>query len=95
MTQPRVHLSRAEPTAFRTLNEFSKTVGVIARENGIDERLREIVLLHISQLNGCAYCARIHVARLIEAGGQARLGGQAAGWRGWGGRGWGAGWRCR
>ena len=81
MTQPRVHLSRAEPTAFRTLNEFSKTVGVIARENGIDERLREIVLLHISQLNGCAYCARIHVTRLIEAGATADLVAQLPTWR--------------
>ena len=51
-----------------------------ARENGIDERLREIVLLHISQLNGCAYCARIHVARLIQAGGTADLVAQLPTW---------------
>lgn len=80
MTQPRVHLSRAEPTAFRTLDAFSKAVGAIARENGIEERLREIVLLHISQLNGCAYCARIHVSRLIEAGGTADLVAQLPTW---------------
>ena len=38
------------------------------------------MLLHISQLNGCAYCARIHVARLIQAGGTADLVAQLPTW---------------
>lgn len=80
MTLPRVNISRAEPTAFRSLDAFSKAVGAIARENGIDERLREIVLLHISQLNGCAFCARIHLARLVEAGATADLVAQLPTW---------------
>lgn len=80
MTLPRVNISRAEPTAYRSLEAFSKAVGAIARENGIDDRLREIVLLHVSQLNGCAFCARIHVARLVEAGATADLVAQLPTW---------------
>jgi AhpD family alkylhydroperoxidase len=80
MTLPRVNISRAEPTAYRSLHAFSKAVGAIARENGIDDRLREIVLLHVSQLNGCAFCARIHVARLVEAGATADLVAQLPTW---------------
>ncbi|MFI8594620.1 carboxymuconolactone decarboxylase family protein [Microbacterium sp. NPDC078428] len=68
MSETRVHLSRSEPDAYRALEEFSKTVGRIARENGVDDRLKELVLLHVSQLNGCAFCVRVHLDRLLAAG---------------------------
>ena len=35
----------------------------IAAEAGIDDRLKELVQIHVSQLNGCAYCVRVHVER--------------------------------
>ncbi|KQY96947.1 alkylhydroperoxidase [Microbacterium sp. Root53] len=68
MDQPRVHLSKSEPTAYKALDAFSREVGRIARENGIDDRLKELVLMHCSQLNGCAYCTRIHSDRALAAG---------------------------
>lgn len=81
MTQSRVHLSRAAPAAYKALEAFSKTVGIIARENGVEDRLRELVLLHISQVNGCAFCVRIHLARLLLAGGGADDAAQLPVWR--------------
>ncbi|MBP5801711.1 carboxymuconolactone decarboxylase family protein [Microbacterium maritypicum] len=68
MSETRVHLSKTEPSAYQALDAFSKTVGQICAANGIDERLKELVMLHCSQLNGCAYCARIHVDRAVAAG---------------------------
>ncbi|GAA3649485.1 carboxymuconolactone decarboxylase family protein [Microbacterium marinilacus] len=68
MGQSRVHLSKSEPTAYKALDAFSREVGSIAHANGVDERLKELVLLHCSQLNGCAYCARIHSDRALAAG---------------------------
>lgn len=68
MSETRVHLSKTEPTAYRALDAFSKTVGDICEANGIDDRLKELVLIHCSQLNGCAFCARIHVDRAVAAG---------------------------
>ncbi|WP_375294444.1 carboxymuconolactone decarboxylase family protein [Microbacterium sp.] len=68
MAESRVHLSKSEPTAYKALDAFSREVGRIARENGVDDRLKELVLLHCSQLNGCAYCARIHSDRGLAAG---------------------------
>ncbi|MER7797988.1 carboxymuconolactone decarboxylase family protein [Microbacterium sp. NPDC096154] len=68
MADLRVHLSKSEPTAYKALDAFSREVGRIARDNGIDDRLRELVLLHCSQLNGCAYCTRIHSDRALAAG---------------------------
>ncbi len=68
MAEQRVHLSKSEPTAYRALDAFSREVGRIARENGVDDRLKELVLLHCSQLNACAYCTRIHSDRALAAG---------------------------
>ncbi len=66
--EPRVHLSRSAPKAYQTLAAFSKTVGAIAAEAGIDDRLKELVQVHVSQLNGCAYCVRVHGDRATKAG---------------------------
>ena len=68
MSETRVHLSKTEPAAYQALDAFSKTVGQICAANGIDDRLKEIVMIHCSQLNGCSYCTRIHVARAVAAG---------------------------
>ncbi|HWI31264.1 MAG TPA: carboxymuconolactone decarboxylase family protein [Microbacterium sp.] len=81
MTEQRVHLSRSEPEAYRTLEAFTKTVYAIAKANGIDTRLKEFVLLHVSQLNGCAFCVRVHVDRALKAGITADEIAQLAAWR--------------
>jgi alkylhydroperoxidase family enzyme len=60
MTQERrVHLSRSARPAYDALESFSQTVGALAADAGIDDRLKELTLIHASQLNGCAYCVRI------------------------------------
>ena len=69
MTQERrVHLSKSAPEAYKTLSAFSKAVGGIAEGAGVDARLKELVQIHVSQLNGCAYCVRVHVERAAKAG---------------------------
>ncbi|KQQ68871.1 carboxymuconolactone decarboxylase family protein [Microbacterium sp. Leaf320] len=68
MSETRVHLSKTEPVAYQALDAFSRTVGEICAANGIDDRLKEIVMIHCSQLNGCGYCTRIHVDRAVKAG---------------------------
>jgi len=79
--EPRVHLSRAAMPAYKALESFSKTVKEIADQAGIDARLAEIVQLHASQLNGCAYCVRVHLDRATAAGIDADLVMQIATWR--------------
>ncbi|SFI40694.1 MULTISPECIES: carboxymuconolactone decarboxylase family protein [Microbacterium] len=77
----RVHLSRSARPAYDALEAFSQTVGEIAAEAGIDARMKEIALVHASQLNGCAYCVRIHVDRAVAAGLTADEIAQIATWR--------------
>jgi AhpD family alkylhydroperoxidase len=77
----RVHLSRSAPEAYRALEALSTTARALAADAGIDARLREIVQLHASQLNGCAYCVRVHVTRALAAGLDADAIAQIATWR--------------
>jgi AhpD family alkylhydroperoxidase len=68
MGEHRVHLSKSAPSAYKALEGFAKTVGAVAADAGIEPRLKEIVQLHASQLNGCAYCVRVHADRALAAG---------------------------
>lgn len=77
----RIHLSRAARPAYDALDAFATTVGTIAADAGIDDRLRELVLIHASQLNGCAYCVRVHTDRGTKAGLTLDDVGQLAVWR--------------
>lgn len=82
MSDPhRVHLARAARPAYDALETFAKTVGDLAADAGIDARLREITLIHASQLNGCAYCVRVHADRAAKAGLTMDVLGQIPVWR--------------
>lgn len=81
MTERRVHLSRSAPPAYQALAAFSKSVGALADENGIDARLKELVQIHTSQLNGCAYCVRVHLERALKEGITADVIAQLPVWR--------------
>ncbi|MDD7945017.1 carboxymuconolactone decarboxylase family protein [Microbacterium sp. NE2HP2] len=77
----RIHLAKAARPAYDALDAFARTVGTIAQDAGIDERLKELALVHSSQLNGCAYCVRVHVGRAVAAGVTADEIAQLATWR--------------
>ncbi len=77
----RVHLSRSAREVYGALDAFAKTVGHAATDAGIDARLKELVQIHTSQLNGCAYCVRVHVDRALAAGLDADVIAQLPTWR--------------
>ena len=83
MTTPesRVHLARSARPAYQALAAFSQTVGETAAASGVDDRLKELVQIHTSQLNGCSYCVRIHVDRAVQAGVTADVIAQLPVWR--------------
>lgn len=80
-SESRVHLSRSAKGAYAALDAFSKTVGALAADAGVDDRLRELVQIHASQLNGCAFCVRVHVDRAVDAGVDADTIAQLPTWR--------------
>jgi AhpD family alkylhydroperoxidase len=49
--------------------------------SGLDKRLRELVNLRVSQVNGCAFCIDMHWADLMKQGVDPRHINAVAGWR--------------
>ncbi|GAB2537599.1 carboxymuconolactone decarboxylase family protein [Brachybacterium huguangmaarense] len=59
--------ARHERTA-RRMNALSEAAAADAASSGLDQRLVELVRIRVSQINGCAYCLRMHTADALAAG---------------------------
>ncbi|MCC2677084.1 MAG: hypothetical protein K0R58_4031 [Ramlibacter sp.] len=64
------------PKSARALGQLSYAAG-----SALDKRLRELVNLRISQINGCAFCIDMHWADLLKQGVEPREVNAIAGWR--------------
>ena len=73
---PRIDFHAAAPKAARALSQFSWAAG-----SSLDKRLKELVNLRISQINGCAFCIDMHWADLLKQGVDPRHVNAVAGWR--------------
>ncbi|MBE7369048.1 carboxymuconolactone decarboxylase family protein [Ramlibacter pallidus] len=73
---PRIDFHAAAPKAARALGQLSHAAG-----SALDKRLKELVNLRISQINGCAFCIDMHWADLLQQGVDARHVNAVAGWR--------------
>ena len=63
-----VWLDKESPEVYQALVETGRAAGRAALATGIDKRLIELIRIRASQINGCAYCLRIHVADAIALG---------------------------
>lgn len=64
------------PKSARALSQLSHAAG-----SALDKRLKELVNLRISQINGCAFCIDMHWADLLRQGVDPRAVNAVAGWR--------------
>ncbi|OJX62925.1 MAG: alkylhydroperoxidase [Micrococcales bacterium 73-13] len=79
MTHP--NLGEVHPPVYQAMLELDDRAARAAAESGLDARLVELVKIRASQLNGCAFCLRMHVADAIAHGESAeRLAVIAAWW---------------
>jgi len=76
MSQPRINYQAAALKSTQALVAFST-----AAAPSIDARLRELVNLRISQINGCAFCIDMHAHALAKMGVDQRAINTIAGWR--------------
>jgi AhpD family alkylhydroperoxidase len=63
-----IRLNQAVPAAYKTLlllNDESSTAAGVA---GLEPLLIELVKIRCSQINGCAFCLRMHVRDAISHG---------------------------
>ena len=76
MSKPRLDYHALAPHAAQAGVRFSHAAG-----STLDKRLRELVNLRISQINGCAFCIDMHWADLLKQGMDPRHVNAVAGWR--------------
>jgi AhpD family alkylhydroperoxidase len=74
--EPRINYYAAAPKSAQALAVFSA-----AAAPSLDARLRELVNLRVSQINGCAFCLDMHAHALARMGVDARTLATVAGWR--------------
>ncbi|WP_035608410.1 carboxymuconolactone decarboxylase family protein [Haloferula sp. BvORR071] len=62
--QPRIDYFKADPASVQAMLQIEKHVTSTA----IEPRLRELIKLRASQINGCAYCVDMHSRDLRKGG---------------------------
>ncbi|TFZ05396.1 carboxymuconolactone decarboxylase family protein [Ramlibacter henchirensis] len=76
MSEPRLDYHALAPKSARALAQLS-----FVAAGALDKRLKEMVNLRISQINGCAFCIDMHWADLVKRGMDPRHVNALAGWR--------------
>jgi AhpD family alkylhydroperoxidase len=66
MTQ--VNLGKQHPTHYQQVTALSKEADEAIARAGLDPRLGELVKIRVSQINGCAFCLRMHTRDAIAKG---------------------------
>jgi alkylhydroperoxidase family enzyme len=56
----RINVAKRSSSTYLGLVSLTQEVSAIARQAGLDPGLSELLKVRASQLNGCAYCLRIH-----------------------------------
>ncbi|MDO5745539.1 MAG: carboxymuconolactone decarboxylase family protein [Micrococcaceae bacterium] len=64
----RVNLSKSDPAAYSALLAMNEAASKSADAAGIDPKLRELLKVRASQINGCTYCLRMHTRDALALG---------------------------
>lgn len=75
--EPRLNYTTLAPRHFQAMLGLSAAV----HESSIGRTLVDLVLLRVSQLNGCSYCVDLHYRDLVQRGEAPRKINAVAGWR--------------
>lgn len=65
---PKVNISKQFSGPYEAFAAFDATVTAATEEAGLSTLLVELVKLRVSQINGCAFCLRMHTRDAIAAG---------------------------
>lgn len=63
-----MNLSKSHPDSYQKLLTLSAAADEAAAASGLDPRLIELVKIRVSQLNGCAFCLRLHTRDAVAKG---------------------------
>ncbi|RFA32020.1 hypothetical protein CAI16_12495, partial [Virgibacillus dokdonensis] len=62
--EQRINYYNVAPEALNIMMEMEK----YTKTTGIDRKLRELIKIRASQINGCAYCMNMHTADARKMG---------------------------
>lgn len=65
---PNVNIGKIFPDDYKAYAEVERHTAAAAEEAGLSKIVAELVKIRVSQLNGCAFCLRMHTRDAIEAG---------------------------
>lgn len=63
-----VNLGKQHPTHYQQVIALSKEADEAIARAGLDPKLGELVKIRVSQINGCAFCLRMHTRDAIAKG---------------------------
>lgn len=63
-----MNLSKRHPTTYEALVALSGQADAAVAASGLSPRLVELVKIRVSQINGCAFCLRLHTRDALAAG---------------------------
>lgn len=63
-----VDISTTHPAVYKRMVALDTAAGQAAKDAGLDPLLVELVKVRVSQLNGCAFCLRMHTRDAIALG---------------------------
>ncbi|MFA5708221.1 carboxymuconolactone decarboxylase family protein [Mycolicibacterium sp.] len=64
----RVNLSKQHPAAYQAVLALNQEAEDAVVQAGLDAKLAELVKIRVSQLNGCAFCLRMHTRDALDKG---------------------------
>jgi AhpD family alkylhydroperoxidase len=64
----RVNIGKQHPGAYKALIALSSEVEENAAAAGIDPLLVDLLKIRVSQINGCAFCLRMHTQDALKKG---------------------------
>lgn len=63
-----VNITKSQPASYQAMLELHQVTSKAAGDAGISPKLVELIKIRASQINGCAYCLRMHVADAVKLG---------------------------
>jgi len=63
-----VNLGKQHPAAYEQLLSLNEQAEAAVQQAGVEPRLAELVKIRISQINGCAFCLRMHTRDAVAKG---------------------------
>ncbi|WP_208317284.1 carboxymuconolactone decarboxylase family protein [Canibacter zhoujuaniae] len=64
----RPYIDKVTPAAWKSALAYNDAVYEAIQGHGISAAERELIMVRVSQLNGCAYCLEAHTTAAREAG---------------------------